>query len=111
MTDLEALHRAVLEHPDDDTPRLVYADWLEEHGDPRGEFIRVQCELARMGYDDPRRPDFEKRQRELAKKRKKEEKLKRKAEGKPGDASPGDEPEASDVDAPPAAPAGGEAAD
>jgi hypothetical protein len=31
----------------------------------RGEFIHVQCELARMSYDDPRRPDFEKRQREL----------------------------------------------
>lgn len=38
--------------PDDDLPRLVYADWLEERGDPRGEFIRVQCELARHP-DDP----------------------------------------------------------
>ncbi len=27
---------------DDDAPRLVFADWLEEHGDPCGEFIRVQ---------------------------------------------------------------------
>jgi uncharacterized protein (TIGR02996 family) len=34
--------------PDDDAPRLVYADWLEERGDPRGEFIRIQCELARF---------------------------------------------------------------
>jgi uncharacterized protein (TIGR02996 family) len=25
-------------------PRLVYADWLEDHGDPRGEFIRLQIE-------------------------------------------------------------------
>lgn len=41
----------ILEHPDDDTPRLVYADWLEDHGEPqRAEFIRVQCELvARPG--------------------------------------------------------------
>jgi uncharacterized protein (TIGR02996 family) len=42
----------ILEHPDDDLPRLVYADWLEEHGDEearaRAEFIRVQCELARL---------------------------------------------------------------
>jgi uncharacterized protein (TIGR02996 family) len=30
-----------------DGPRLVYADWLSERGDPRGEFIRVQCTLAR----------------------------------------------------------------
>lgn len=34
------------ENPEDDTPRLVMADWLEEHGDPRGEFVRwqVTCE-------------------------------------------------------------------
>ncbi len=38
----------IIEHPDDDTPRLIYADWLEDHGEPeRGEFIRVQCEMAR----------------------------------------------------------------
>jgi uncharacterized protein (TIGR02996 family) len=24
----------IKEHPDDDTPRLVLADWLEDHGDP-----------------------------------------------------------------------------
>jgi uncharacterized protein (TIGR02996 family) len=47
-------------NPDDDTPRLVYADWLEDNGDPdRATFIRVQCELARSPwqvgrvYDDP----------------------------------------------------------
>lgn len=40
---------AITETPDDDTPRLVYADWLEEHGQSdRAEFIRVQCELAKM---------------------------------------------------------------
>ena len=26
----------IRDHPDDDTPRLIYADWLEERGDPRG---------------------------------------------------------------------------
>jgi len=35
---------------DDDGPRLVYADELMSQGDPRGEFIAVQCELARLGY-------------------------------------------------------------
>ena len=51
--DHEALFlQAVLENPDDDTPRLIYADWLEERGDPRGEFIRVQCELANMTEED-----------------------------------------------------------
>jgi uncharacterized protein (TIGR02996 family) len=48
MTDADALFAAILADPADDAPRLVYADWLEEHGQPeRAEFIRVQCELAR----------------------------------------------------------------
>ncbi len=38
----------IKQHPGDDTPRLIFADWLEEHGDPRGEFVRLQCELARL---------------------------------------------------------------
>lgn len=32
--------------PDDDAPRLVYADWLQERGDPRGELIALQLERA-----------------------------------------------------------------
>ncbi|MGI9473901.1 MAG: TIGR02996 domain-containing protein [Rubripirellula sp.] len=38
----------VLASPEDDAPRLIYADYLEEQGDPRGEFIRLQCELDRL---------------------------------------------------------------
>src|SRR5262249_46624256 len=39
---------AIRESPGDDALRLVYADWLDDHGDAaRAEFIRVQCELAR----------------------------------------------------------------
>ena len=37
----------ILAEPESDHPRRVYADWLAERGDPRGEFIAVQCELAR----------------------------------------------------------------
>jgi uncharacterized protein (TIGR02996 family) len=45
--DQKQLLAAILADPDEDTPRLVYADWLEEHDDPaRAEFIRVQCRLA-----------------------------------------------------------------
>lgn len=48
MTDGEALLAAILAQPAEDTPRLVYADWLQENGQPeRAEFIRVQCKLAR----------------------------------------------------------------
>lgn len=47
MTDEEALLAAILAEPKDDTPRLVYADWLEENDQPeRAEFIRVQVESA-----------------------------------------------------------------
>jgi uncharacterized protein (TIGR02996 family) len=49
----EALLAEVLAHPADDAPRLVYADWLSEQGDPRGELISVQCELERT--KDPER--------------------------------------------------------
>ena len=44
--------------PDDDSPRLIFADWLDEQGDPRGEFIRVQIALARLPADDPRRTEL-----------------------------------------------------
>jgi uncharacterized protein (TIGR02996 family) len=47
MTHDEAFVQAIREAPDDDTPRLIYADWLEEHGRAeRAEFIRVQCAWA-----------------------------------------------------------------
>jgi uncharacterized protein (TIGR02996 family) len=47
-----AFWAAIREAPEDDAPRLVYADWLEDHGDPeRAEFIRVQCALAKLGPD------------------------------------------------------------
>jgi uncharacterized protein (TIGR02996 family) len=66
MTHDNAFRRDIIENPDDDTPRLVYADWLDEHGQPeRAEFIRVQCELARMPAGDPRRAELEAREREL----------------------------------------------
>jgi uncharacterized protein (TIGR02996 family) len=48
----EELLAAIRANPADDAPRLVYADWLEERGDPRGEFIRLQCELSRLGSSD-----------------------------------------------------------
>lgn len=48
MTEGDALYQSILEYPEDDAPRLIYSDWLEEQGDTqRAAFIRVQCELAR----------------------------------------------------------------
>lgn len=48
MAHEEAFIQSIREDPDDDAPRLIFADWLEEHGQAdRAEFIRVQCRLAR----------------------------------------------------------------
>src|SRR5262245_29547798 len=50
---------AIREHPDDDAPRLVYADWLDEQGEAdRAEFIRLQVRLARMSEFDPKRAEL-----------------------------------------------------
>ncbi|HVL16313.1 MAG TPA: TIGR02996 domain-containing protein [Gemmata sp.] len=51
MSDESHFIAAMAADPDDDTPRLVFADWLDEHGQPeRAEFIRLQC---RPDRDDP----------------------------------------------------------
>jgi uncharacterized protein (TIGR02996 family) len=67
MTEHLGFLRATFENPGDDTPRLIYADWLDERGDPRGEFIRVQCELARLPQADSRLDGLRARERALLK--------------------------------------------
>lgn len=45
----DALLRDVLEHPDEDAVRLIYADWLADQGDmDRAEFVREQIANARQ---------------------------------------------------------------
>lgn len=49
MTDDTAFLRAIIARPEDDSLRLIYADYLDETNRPeRAEFIRVQIELAAM---------------------------------------------------------------
>lgn len=56
MTDRQAFIDAIIAQPDDDLPRLIFADWLDEQGEgERAEFIRVQCELATF---DGKMPDY-----------------------------------------------------
>ncbi len=53
MNEREALLRAICDTPDDDTPRLVFADWLQENGDEaRAEFIRVSCAMRTPDLPD-----------------------------------------------------------
>jgi uncharacterized protein (TIGR02996 family) len=66
MTHDDAFLQAIIESPDDDSLRLIYADFLDERGDPRGEFIRVQVTLANSS-DQPRKQELEARERELLK--------------------------------------------
>jgi uncharacterized protein (TIGR02996 family) len=41
----EKMLAEVFAEPENDAPRMVYADWLMEQGDPRGELISSQCRL------------------------------------------------------------------
>ncbi len=45
----EAFEQAIREGPDDLASHAACADWLQEQGDPRGEFIRVQLALEDGG--------------------------------------------------------------
>jgi uncharacterized protein (TIGR02996 family) len=60
MTHPPRFLQTILAAPQEDSPRLQYANWLEGCGNPLGEFIRLQCALARM----PQR-DYERRAQEL----------------------------------------------
>lgn len=66
MTADETLLRAVIDRPDDDAPRLAYADHLDARGDTdRAAFIRVQCALESIPPEAPERPELQAREQEL----------------------------------------------
>jgi uncharacterized protein (TIGR02996 family) len=61
----EGFFRDILANPGDDTPRLIYADWLDDQGDSaRAEFIRVQCEIPKL-TDTTKRGVLRKREADL----------------------------------------------
>jgi uncharacterized protein (TIGR02996 family) len=65
----DGFFHALQQDPDDNLLRLIYADYLEEHGDSaataRAELIRVQIGLAALASHDPRTADLTARQDEL----------------------------------------------
>jgi uncharacterized protein (TIGR02996 family) len=66
VTHEEAFLTDILLNPEDDALRLIFADWLDDHGRPeRAEFIRTQVALARRATDDPVRPALEERVADL----------------------------------------------
>ena len=42
----QAFYAEIRDNPGDDVPRLIFADWLEERGDPQAAFIRTQIALT-----------------------------------------------------------------
>lgn len=72
MSDEQALLAAVIASPDDDLPRLVYADWLDEHHQSaRAEFIRLQIERSSLSASDPRFAELRARETKILKQYKK----------------------------------------
>lgn len=60
MDSLEPFLRAIFASPADDLPRLVFADWLDEHDQPDwAACIRVGCERAGLPDDDPRSQELD----------------------------------------------------
>jgi uncharacterized protein (TIGR02996 family) len=67
--ELLGLLRACKEEPNNDAPRLILADWLDEHGDTtRGRLVRLQCLAARMSHRERKHQRTEERARVLAEK-------------------------------------------
>ncbi len=61
----EAFEQAILEAPDDVAAYSAFADWLIEHGDPQGEFVRVQLALEDESLDKDQRAGLKRREMEL----------------------------------------------
>ncbi len=61
----EGFITAIRENPAAEVHRLVYADWLEERGDPCAEFLRVECEILKLPPSNERLPALRKRLHEL----------------------------------------------
>src|SRR4051812_37732627 len=55
MSDEAAFLAAIRSAPDDNTARLVYADWLDERGRVGGHYLRAECAIAALAPSDPRR--------------------------------------------------------
>lgn len=54
----------ILAAPEDDAPRLEYADWLASRDDPRGEFIRLDITMDRASMTSPGYGDLRRRHEE-----------------------------------------------
>ena len=69
MPENAALFAAIIANPREDTPRLAYADWLDENGDEaRARFIRLQYEIEKLPPIGPKASKAKKEEEALLKK-------------------------------------------
>jgi uncharacterized protein (TIGR02996 family) len=57
MSEEAAFLAAITANPEDDTARLVYADWLQERNDPRAVYLRLEVRRHRMRPRERRQND------------------------------------------------------
>jgi uncharacterized protein (TIGR02996 family) len=66
MSDEFAFLKAILDNPEDDAPRLVYADWLEEQGDPAADakavYLRDTAAVLTASDREAKQLDYRMRQ-------------------------------------------------
>jgi uncharacterized protein (TIGR02996 family) len=65
MNEERGFIRAILSAPNDAALRLIYADWLEERDDPRGEYLRLLCMLDGCSDEEERARQLGERLQEL----------------------------------------------
>src|SRR3954463_6289309 len=58
MSEEAAFLDALATNPGDDVTRQVYADWLQERGDERGDYLRGEIEFAALPEFHPRRDEL-----------------------------------------------------
>jgi uncharacterized protein (TIGR02996 family) len=61
----DAFVEAILASPEDHSLRLIYADWLEERGDLRGELLRIEHEMRGLPIASRRYWELKPRRSEL----------------------------------------------
>lgn len=61
MTNYISFLGAIASHPNDETTRLVFADWLEDQGDWRAEFLRLDCARRALPIDQTQPEDLQSR--------------------------------------------------
>ncbi len=71
-SEVEALEQAVRSDPHDRASHAALADWLAEHGEPRGEFMQVQLALEDESTPAARRKQLRAREKALLEEHEKE---------------------------------------